>query len=965
MTYGILGPLLPAVTAGRDRVVLALLLLHTDRVVSVGELVEAVWGDDPPSTARAQLQACVSRLRRVLPDFAIGTDPAGYRLRVGADELDALVFARLVARARAGNDPALFRQALDLWRGEALVGIDSRSVRTAATALDEQYAAAVEEWAELELAAGHDRELIGPLSGLVERFPLRERLRGQLIRALAGAGRAADALAEFRRGRGVLLDELGMEPGRELQELHRRILSTAEAAPVRSLPRTVGDFTGRAEVVARLLAGLDRSDPAVTVIDGMAGSGKTTLALHVASLVGDRYPDAHLFIDLHGYGEHEPVEPSAALLILLRQLGLPAQAVPADLSDRVTTWRSELARRRVLVVFDNARSSAQLADLLPTSPGTLALVTSRRRLLGLDGVQTESLPVLTAAEATALLARIAGDRVRAEPEAAAEVVRRCGGLPLALRLAGARLAHRPRWRVADLVRRLGESALPELSAEDRSVANAFALSYRQLAERAQRMFRLLGLYPAPRFDAPAAAALTGLPLDDAQDVLDDLIDAHLVEEPEPGIFRLHDLLREFAAALAADLAAAERQDAIVALLDFQAYALVAAYPPAHLGVLRRDFGALEPRRPELTDELADPLARLEWERPQLGAYVDAAAAAGVTTYAWWIPRAAWKYLFSRGYNDDLRALFTRALAIAEQAGDRPGVAVVTNYLASAYIRLCDLPLALDLLDRSMRVHEELGNLSAVATALGNRAGIYEELGRFAECVESAHASMRLRALTGDQNRARAPLHNLALGYAKLGRHEEALRYRRLGLLAALDSGDLDACSIALTNIQKEKRALGLASFATSNRYLAAALSLARRSGNRSAEAEAINEQALVLRELGRLAEAIPLHEAAIAIMRDTSDSFYVATFTYDLAITRGLTGDGAGALDLHRQVLRDAQTLGATHVAACAEAGIAACLAETDPERARRSWTAALADFREMGVPEQFDVERRLAAAPG
>ena len=944
-----------AITAGRDRILLATLLLHAPRVVDHATLAEALWGIGPPPTVRSQLQTCVSRLRRRLPPDTIVSDPAGYRWACAPDDLDAAVFSRLVAAARAERDADRYREALDLWRGTALAGLDCPPIRAGAAVLDEQYTAAVEEWAELELATGRERELIGPLAEAVERHPLRERLRGQLIRALAGAGRAADALAEFRRVREVLRDELGIEPGKELQDLHRRVLSAGEATPVRSLPRTVGDFTGRDEVVARLWAELTGPGPAIAVIDGMAGSGKTTLALHVASLVGDEYPDAHLFVDLYGHSAEQPLEPSAALLSLLRQLGLPAGAIPAGRGDRVTLWRSELARRRVLVVLDNAQSSAQLADLLPTAPGTLALVTSRRRLVGLDGVHLEQLEVLSPPEASTLLTRIVGERVAAEPEAAAEVVRRCGGLPLALRLAGARLAHRPRWRVADLVRRLGESALPELSAEDRSVANAFALSYGQLAPSAQRMFRLLGVYPAPLFDAPAAAALTGLPLAEAQDLLDDLNDVHLVDEPEPGLFRLHDLLREYAAALAGELP----PDSAQAVLDLQTHALAAALPVPHRATLARDIGSPEPLRPDLLAALTDPAARLEWERPQLGAYVEAA---GDSRYVWWLPRAAWWHLFNGAYSDDLRALFEHSLAVVEKADDRPGLAIAANYLASAYARMADFPRALELLDRSMRVHQELGNRRAYVAGLGNRASIYEATGRFTDCVASAGESLRLRLLIGDRTPARAPLHYLAESTARLGRHAESLHYRRRALLSAIEVGDTGAVAVALNNIQRLKRELGLTSPAMADRYLAAALRLARRSGHRGAEAEILNNQAILLRDLGRHAEATARHAEALALMRQASEEHFEAIYSHDLAITRVRAGDRAGALTLHRRALRLAQAHGLNYVVACAEAGIADCLADTDPEQARRAWTAALAAFRAMGVPEQYEVERRLAA---
>ncbi|MCU7727227.1 tetratricopeptide repeat protein [Actinoplanes sp. KI2] len=945
-----------AITAGRDRILLATLLLHAGRVVDHATLAEALWGIGPPHTARSQVQTCVSRLRRRLPPGAIVSDPAGYRWTGDPDDVDAAIFARLVARARAGSDAALYREALDLWRGEALVGIDSQPVRAGAAALDEQYVAAVEEWAELELAAGRDRELIGPLTAAIDRFPLRERLRGRLIRALVGAGRVADALAEFRRTRRLLVEELGIEPGAELQELHRRVLSADEAAPVRSLPRTVGDFTGRDEVVARLLAELDRPGPAIAAIDGMPGSGKTTLALHVASLAGERFPDAHLFVDLHGHSAEQPLEPGAALLILLRQLGIPAAAIPAELGDRITRWRSELASRRALVIFDNAYSSAQLADLLPTAPGSAALVTSRRRLLGLDGVHPVQLAVLSPGDALALLARIAGGRIAAESAAAAEVVRRCGGLPLALRLAGARLAHRPRWQVADLVRRLGESALPDLAAEDRSVAAAFALSYGQLGEPARRLFRLLGVYPAPLFDAVAAAALAGLPLNEAHDLLDELIDGHLLDEPEPGIFRLHDLLREYAAALAGELP----PDAAEAVLDLQVHAFAAALPPVHQRLLRRDIGAHEPLRPDLLAELADPTARFEWERPQLGAYVQAA---GDTRYAWWIPRAAWWHLFNRGYNDDLRVVFEQSMRSVEKSGDRQGIAIVANYLASAYVRLSDYPRALEMVDRAIRLHAELGNWRAVATTLGNRAGVYDAAGRFADCVTSAQESLRLRALHGAVNYSPTALTHLAGGYARLGRYAEALRYGRRALFLAVETGDAGATAMTLINIQKCKREAGLGSPMATDRYLAVALRLTRLRGNRPTEAEVLNEKAIVLRHRGRHDEAVALHEAAITIVRGTSDRLYEVTFIHDLAITRGSAGDRVCALELHRRALRLAQAHGMAYLAACAEAGIADCLAQTDPEQARRLWLVALAAFRQMGVPEQYEVERRLAAA--
>jgi tetratricopeptide (TPR) repeat protein len=337
-------------------------------------------------------------------------------------------------------------------------------------------------------------------------------------------------------------------------------------------------------------------------------------------------------------------------------------------------------------------------------------------------------------------------------------------------------------------------------------------------------------------------------------------------------------------------------------------------------------------------------------------------AAGESRYVWWIPRAAWWHLFNRGYSDDVRALFEHSLAVVEKAGDRPGLAIAANYLASAYVRMADLPRGLEMLERSMRLHEELGNRAAYAATLANRACIYEAAGRFTDCVASAEEALRLRLLIGDRTPARTPLHYLSEGTARLGRNAESLRYRRRALFSAIEADDTGTVATALNNIQRLKWTLGLITPAMAGRYLAAALRLARLSGHRGAEADILNNQAILLRDLGRCAEATVLHETAIAMMRQTAEQQFEAIYSHDLAITRARAGDRAGALALHRLALRLAQARGLNYVVACAEAGIADCLADTDPGRARRSWTAALARFREMGVPEQYEVERRLAA---
>ena len=472
MRFRLLGPLSVSgnvLAASRERTALAVMLLEPNRVVPVERLIDAVWGDRPPATARAQIHTCISRLRRELgaAASALSTDPAGYRIVVSPDDLDTLVFAAHVAAARSATAAGQLTQArqdlraaLELWRGPALAGIVGPVAESAAARLEEQRFAAWEDRVDIELRLGLERELVGDLTDLVQRYPLRERLRGQLMVALYRVGRQADALATYREGRARLADELGLDPGPELDQLHKRILDrdptlSAPLTPTqhadradaaRCLPRDIADFTGRDSAVERVLGAVvhDPGATPVLAIDGMAGMGKTALAVHVGHRLAARYADAQLFVDLHGHSDQAPLDPAAALSMLLRQVGVAPSRVPETLDERIALWRTELADRRALIVLDNAADATQVAPLLPNGPRCLTLVTSRRRLIGLDGALPVSLEVLPPDEAVALLGRVVGDRVAAEPAAAAEVVRLCGYLPLAIRLAAATVVRH--WR---------------------------------------------------------------------------------------------------------------------------------------------------------------------------------------------------------------------------------------------------------------------------------------------------------------------------------------------------------------------------------------------------------------------------------------------------------------------------------------------------------------------------------------
>ncbi|TYB35601.1 tetratricopeptide repeat protein [Micromonospora sp. AP08] len=990
MRFGILGPLRvgggeATVTAGRDRTVLAMLLLRAGRVVPIEELVDAVWEESPPATARAQLQTCVSRLRQRLavlrlPPETIVTDPIGYGIRVDPADLDAEVFARGVEAARAAvaaGQPtearAHYRAALALWRGPALSGIASRSVRRRAQALDEQRLAVLEECVDVQLRLRQAADLIDELTESVDRHPLRERLRGQLMLALSAVGRQADALGVYREGRRIYAEELGIEPGAALQELHQRVLAgdlalggpeSLVTVPIRSLPRAISDFTGRQQTVSRLVKEIEEDGVRIQLIDGMAGSGKTTLAVHVAAALGDHYPDAQLFIDLHGHSERTPVPPGAAVAALLRQLGVPAERVPLELDDRLALWRSELAGRRALVVLDNAATADQVAPLLPNGPDCLVLITSRRRLVGLDEGRPSSLPVLDREEAVELLGRVAGEeRVAAEPEAAAEVARRCGYLPLAIRLAGARLAHRPRWRVADLAGRLvtGSGPLAELAAGQRSVGQAFALSYAQVSPAAQRLFRLLGLHPGARFDSRVAAALgdVGLPL--AEDLLDELVDAHLAEEVEPGRYRLHDLIREYGRTLlSAPERAAERREALARLLDHHLHVTVAIARTFEAAGSRKTLPAGAPERGDLVEAAAaEGRPWFEENLAALTVLVRLAEEEGFPERCWQLARACWRLNFDGGHLDELIETHTIGLRVAQRVGDDMAVASMLNYLSSAYYRLARFPEAIRLMEMALDLRRRLGLRSEVLSTLWNLGVSYAVNGDYRQGMARFDEALRLVRGLNDAGELTNLQNNLCMALLAWGRYEKALHIGRLHLLLARQTRDLRQTSHALGHLGMIRHRMGDA--APARRLLRVALHLKRQLGNRYGEGEVLNEVGMLEREDGRPERAAALHRDALVAMTEVGDRIGQCASRNLLALAIRDQGDVASALDLHRRVLADATRMGARYEQARALDGIARCLRDTDPDAARSHWTRSLALLRQIESPDQHEVERLLS----
>ncbi|MFE6802875.1 BTAD domain-containing putative transcriptional regulator [Streptomyces sp. NPDC057696] len=610
LRFSVLGPVrawrgdeLLTTGSPQQRALLAALLLREGRTATAAELIDALWGDEPPSQALAAVRTYASRLRKILDPGVLVSESGGYAIRsVSGDALDLAAAEALrsdAEKARGAGDLCkareLVNRALALWDGEPLANIPGPYAETQRARLEEWRLGLLESRLDMDLEQGCHAEAVSELTALTAAHPLRERLRELLMLALYRSGRQAEALAVYADTRRLLADELGVDPRHGLAELQQRILQadpalaepstpTTEpsAAPLRpaQLPATVPDFTGRASFVTELrdiLASASSPDGegqvmAVSAVAGIGGVGKTTLAVHVAHAARPSFPDGQLYVDLQGAGPRA-AEPETVLGSFLRALGTADSAIPDSLEERSALYRSTLDGRRVLILLDNARDAAQVRPLLPGTEGCAALITGRVRMVDLVGAHLVDLDVMSPEEALQLFTKIVGaERVASEREAALDVVAACGFLPLAIRIAASRLAARRTWTVSVLAAKLADERrrLDELQAGDLAVKATFELGYGQLEPAQARAFRLLGLADGPDISLAAAAAVLDLPVESTEDLLESLVDTSLLESAAPGRYRYHDLVRLYARACAErdELPPEEREAAMSRLLDF-------------------------------------------------------------------------------------------------------------------------------------------------------------------------------------------------------------------------------------------------------------------------------------------------------------------------------------------------------------------------------------------------------------
>ncbi|MEV6211075.1 BTAD domain-containing putative transcriptional regulator [Kitasatospora sp. NPDC051914] len=950
-----------ALGSPQQQAVLVALLLNRGRPVSTQDLVDGLWGDRPPPQAVAALRTYISRLRSVIEPNRELRAPAellvsvsdGYALRVAREALDLALFDSRVADAavaRAAGDHGtahgLLVSALSLWSGRPLAGIPGPYAEAHRTRLTERQIAAQEERCAAALEINLHAEISAELSSLAAEYPLRERLRELLMLALYRCGRQAESLGVYADTRKLLIEELGVEPGAGLSAMHARILAAdptlmpapaASAAgrdqeeaqafvPPAQLPADVSDFSGRTKLVGELrdvLRSGTGQAVVVTSLAGIGGVGKTTLAVHVAHSIRSAFPDGQLYVDLRGAGD-TPADPAVVLGDFLYALG--ATETPDSLEQRAALYRSVLADRRMLILLDNARDAAQLLPLVPGVSGSAVLVTSRSRLAGIPGAHLVDVEELTPEEALALFSAIVGhDRAAAEPEAALAVVASCGFLPLAVRIAAARLASRPRWSVSDLARRLADQRrrLQELQLGNLAVETTLGLGYGQLRPAEARAFRLLSLVDSPDLPLSAVTALLGCGEDEAEELAEALVEANMLECFTPGRYRYHDLLRLYAQRQNEKLQdLAEQREARLRLLDL----LVAS--------MRTAARAIEP-----DDLLPEPLHRAAPQGPD---FADSSAAQT------WIRSEIGLLLSSVG------SAVGEPLELLRPAVD---LLVVLNALVEDPTHGQRITEILHAAEENARTHGDFAVLARVHSALGFLQHVAGEF-------QNAEASLR-RSLgyqpSDDPTHLRVSVTNLlAIVLSLADRSAEALAFFEEAKVMSRSLGASVSEARLLGNIARAHLDLGQHEDAA--RTAQEAVAAARSSGNVPCLADTLYQLGVVLRSTGSPGEAAGHLREAHRLYELQQHRIWEGYSLARLAACLLADGRPAEAAESADESLAIAQELDAAYCQGLANAALGEALLELgQPARGLACLQEAHSVFSRLGVPEALPVRDLIA----
>lgn len=1018
----------------KERCVLAILSVECGRAVSMETLAARIWGQHPPPHARTTLTSYLSRLRRRLrqatgepPPLASG--PGGHTLTVDPDIVDLHRFRRLRRQAQAiaasGDDRRaveLLADAERLWRGEPLAGLPGDWMRNLRESLEEEQHGARLERIELELRLGRHGEVIGELYRLAASRPFDESVTAHLMTALYRCDRQADALTVYRDMSRRLAAAHGSDPGPRLQRLHEQILRrdanlavapryarAGEAAPIRSLPLDIPDFTGRDRELGEL-TGPPPGDPAVasiTVITGMAGVGKSTLALRAAHLLTPRFPDAQLHLDLCGHHpERPPMSAAAALAELLRLLEVPPTRIPADPSRRGELWRHEMTGRRAIVVLDDATSVEQIRPIAANAPSCRILVTSRRRLAGLPGARYLPLDVLPLDEARGLVDRIAGGHLATK--SVDDIVRGCGRLPLVLRLAAARAAALAATGPPDRPDRPGAEVVAAFTSglDHTAVQAAFELSYRALDDRQRRVFRRLGLSPCADFTEHTATAFSALPGDVVQSALDAMLDHHLVHQHRPGRLRMHDLIRDFARtrALAED-SGQERRRTLSRLLDY--YLRSADRADRVLHPHRRRLAVRAGSAATTVPDLATPADAQEWmraewrnalflaehaiahERKQDGALLVHVLSQFLETHghreqagqaqesALHAAREAEDPAVIGQLLSDLSVTRLRtghhvealehcneALAIYRALGDRRAEAEILDRLGIAMLTTARYREALAHCQEAQALYRSVDDARGEADTLAHAGYALWHLGRYEETIAHLQLALDGYRRIGDRRGEAMTLNNLGEVQRQRGYHRDAVRHYRESSAIFEEIGGLQSEAIIKNNIGDVHQYKGHCAKALDCYH--EAIAIFRAIGDRRDTADVLNSIGTTHLLMGQVTEALIHFQRAEETAQEVGDPYQRARALSGTADAHQAAGRYRAALDHYNRALEIARDISDLYQEARAHEGIARTMLHlAGPHAARISWRQALDIFRKLGVPEAEAVSIRLQGLGG
>jgi DNA-binding SARP family transcriptional activator/tetratricopeptide (TPR) repeat protein len=893
------------VPAGRLRVLLTSLLLSANETVNVDTLVDQLWPEHPPMRVRNSLHIQLVRLRKLLGPGLIHTKPGGgYLLEIDPGCVDVHRFRDLLRQGKVATSPQtelrLLHKALELWRGTPFADLYSTWLdREVTPRLTEEWFAATGRRIELELAAGPPEPLIAELRDLIDRYPNRESLWLQLITAMYRAGRRAEALETFQEVRSTLRDELGIEPGTALVTLQQQILldgtpppkpakpapplasrTQAVAAP-KQLPHDIPRFTGREAELAvldELLANAaSKATPTIVSIDGAPGVGKTTLAVHWARRIAERYPDAQLYLNLRGYGPGDPLTPEAAAEALLRALGVDSERIMDDLDTRSALLRSTLAGRKPLILLDNALDATQVRPLLPGGAG-LVIVTSRNQLRGLsirDNARRVTLNRLVRRQSIQLLAATVGEQlITEEPAASTALVELCDHLPLALAIVSERASRAG--SLANVVAEL-EDEQTRLSSLDTGEGDshsnlraALSWSYRALDTPAAALFRKLGLHPANDIDVQSAAALADVPAATAQACLDQLVATHLAEQRRPNRYELHDLIRLYATELSAEDGESDRDAAIHRVLGWYLHAAVSADRQLH-ATRRRDF--LAPYEPVIPPPRfasnAEAAGWFEQEHECLRSAVQWAARNGYPEYAWRIGISMTTYLdHSIPWREGLELLET-ANAAAKHSGELIGEAYTLNSLGCIYLDMRHWATAKTLFERSFARFLAVSNRLGQAMTMGNMSLAYAELGHGEAAQRYASRAAEMFEELGQTRGLAVNLDNLGVALTVSGKYQQAVESFRRALAINDRDADLDLAGWNWHNLAKAY--CHLRDYPNATHAFRQTISIHRARGNRRWEAIVLADFGSMLAEAGHPKIAHAMHQMALVTLNEFAD----------------------------------------------------------------------------------------------